>query len=450
MAGEGAGAEEYVVTVNGKPVQVFTAEYRDRPHRQSSAGLYFFSSFDFDQPVEVVVSQQDGMNGVRVLPEGKMSHVVKDGKLSFLMKEPCKLAIEPSGKDRPLLLFGNPVEKGRPSKQDPKVLFFGPGVHRPEGGKITLESGQTLYLAEGAIVKAVVEARNAEDVTVCGRGMLDGSDWPWSKEGKGPGRFMLRFDDCRNVLVEGIMIRASFFWTVVPISCDGVTIRNIKILNSRCLNDDGINPCNSRNVKIVDCFIRSDDDCISIKGVPTGNIVRKGYPYNFPPAREKDPVEDIEIVDCIFWGDRARIIMIGPECQTKHMRNIRIHDCVVLHHGMTPFMIAAGEGSTLENIVIENMFVNSDGMKSLASVRTMSSSWMKEPIPGFLKNVTLRNISMVGPDELIPTIFVSGADDEHVVKDVSFENISVNGKILNQNSGAFQIGEFAHNVLISP
>ena len=32
-------------------------------------------------------------------------------------------------------------------------------------------------------------------------------------------------------------------------------------------NDDGINPCNSQDVLITDCFIRGDDDCIALKGM---------------------------------------------------------------------------------------------------------------------------------------------------------------------------------------
>ena len=81
-----------------------------------------------------------------------------------------------------------------------------------------------------------------------------------------------------------------------------MTIRNIKIVNSRVQNDDGINPCNSQDVLIDDCFVRTDDDCVALKGLRN---------LNAPDA----PVHGITVRHCVFWCDRARIFLFAHESQ---------------------------------------------------------------------------------------------------------------------------------------
>ena len=55
--------------------------------------------------------------------------------------------------------------------------------------------------------------------------------------------------------------------TVVPRTSRHLVVRGVKICGSRVQNDDGINPCNSQDVLMTDCFIRTDDDCIALKGL---------------------------------------------------------------------------------------------------------------------------------------------------------------------------------------
>ena len=79
------------------------------------------------------------------------------------------------------------------------VIYFGPGIHKPE--RIALSSGQTLYIAGGAIVKGGV-AISGDNIKIKGRGILCGNDWPWRN---GPGS-MIRMTEASNVRVEGIIL----------------------------------------------------------------------------------------------------------------------------------------------------------------------------------------------------------------------------------------------------
>jgi len=84
-----------------------------------------------------------------------------------------------------------------------------------------------------------------------GRGILDGSDWAWRS---GPVGNLIAIRNSTDVEVTGITLRGSSHWTIVPRNSQRVTIRNVKLCNSRVQNDDGINPCNSQDVLITDLF----------------------------------------------------------------------------------------------------------------------------------------------------------------------------------------------------
>ena len=158
--------------------------------------------------------------------------------------------------------------KVNPPKQgDANVVYFGPGIHKPT--RIDLTAGQTLYIAGGAIVKSAVTS-TGDNIRIMGRGILCGNDWEHSK---GPTARMVWPADGQNILIEDIIIRGAWNWTVAPSRCDQVLVRNLRICGSRCGNDDGIDPCNSSNVTIRDCFLHTDDDGIAVKGT-AGALVR--------------------------------------------------------------------------------------------------------------------------------------------------------------------------------
>jgi hypothetical protein len=302
-------------------------------------------------------------------------------------------------------------------------------------------------LEEGAVVLGTVEARNAQNVHIAGRGILDGASWPWQK---GPARFLVQFFNCTNASIEGVTLRSSFFWTTAIISCERVSVTNIKIVGGRCMNDDGIDICNSRQITVRDCFIRTDDDCISIKGVPTGRITRFKYLYDFPPAREREPVEDVEISDCVLWCDRARIIEIGPECQATHMRNIRIRNSEALHCGAQcpPIMFEAGEHCRLEDITFSNLRFNAEDSPSLIDLQSAGNGWQKQAVPADVSRVRFINLQFEGVKTAL--IRISAANKAHPVRAIVFENLMVNGRVQRAGAPLFQIGPHVEAVSVLP
>jgi len=169
--------EDYQVQVEGKTLDVYTARVLDPPFagKYDFGGDYGFATFDMSGPVTVRIASRRVLKDTVVRPRslGIEPVVVDDHTITLKLERPVKISIEPDGKKAPLLLFANPPQTDAPKEGQPGVVYFGPGVHKPE--KIALGSNQTLYLAGGAVVKAEVLVQG-QNVVIRGRGVLDGSD----------------------------------------------------------------------------------------------------------------------------------------------------------------------------------------------------------------------------------------------------------------------------------
>lgn len=325
---------DYEVTVDGQPVAVYTARVLDPPFAGKEwdfGGPYFFAGFDMDAPVTVRLTAKRSLRETVLRPEspGTRLRVIDDHTVEVRLDRPRNLSLEPAGKRGPLLLFANALETNAPAATTPHVIYFAPGTHTP--GLVTASDNQTVYLAGGAVVKGAIVARGT-NIHIRGRGILDGSDYEWRK---GPHQFTVGIYGT-NIAVSDITIRGSSHWTIVARGSRNVTVRNVKLCGSRVQNDDGINPCNSQDVLITDCFIRSDDDCVALKGID----------FTAPNSN----VERITVEDCILWCDHARIFLLGHESRAEFMRDATLRNLDIIHFTMTPFLFEPGEDMRLENI----------------------------------------------------------------------------------------------------
>ncbi|MBR6436471.1 MAG: hypothetical protein IKS45_08190, partial [Thermoguttaceae bacterium] len=114
----------YSVTVNGQEVDVYSAK------SQYWDGEYYFASFDFEGAVNVEIQSSFSMAETLVLPAERFGLDVKtDAKsVKFTAEKPFRVSVEPNGRVKPLLLFGNAQEKDAPKDGDPNVIYFAPGV----------------------------------------------------------------------------------------------------------------------------------------------------------------------------------------------------------------------------------------------------------------------------------------------------------------------------------
>lgn len=119
------------------------------------------------------------------------------------------------------------------------------------------------------VLRQMGNDRVPETERVFGNGFLD-LDGDGKDDGHGDGRQhwlrppLIQLYECSNILIEGLTIRNSPFWTVHPVFCKNITGRQLTIRGTT-LNDDGFDPDSCEDVLIEHCDIRTHDDAISIK-----------------------------------------------------------------------------------------------------------------------------------------------------------------------------------------
>jgi polygalacturonase len=151
------------------------------------------------------------------------------------------------------------------------------------------------------------------------------------------------FYDCRNVLIEGVTLKRSPFWTVHPVFCTNVTISGIRVLPGTT-NDDGCDPDSCRDVLIEDCVFETSDDNISIKA-----------------GRDQDawggrPCENVVIRRCRGVRSRANAYAIGSE-MSGDVRNLFILDSAVgeVDGNLVAIKSNSDRGGTVENIWVRGL-----------------------------------------------------------------------------------------------
>jgi hypothetical protein len=412
-------SSRYQVFVNGRPCVVYDTRVfleLNNPNRVVS-----FAHFDFTGEVEVEVVAPVPVSSVRIRPtaRGVVSHV--DGqRITFTLDAPAKLSVEVNdGIDDNLHLFAGRPETDVPSPDDPNVLYFGPGVHHVDGtyGMMRLHSDQTLYLAGGAVLRARLLIEDAANVRIKGRGILEGT----TLLGRHPGYYreamgepadvkrthFVRFNRCRGVQVEGIIMTDSPCWNLVFNHCEGVHVHDVKQFGYGD-NSDGIDVVSSRDVLIEDVFLRLNDDCIAIKS-------------------RGDDVEDVTVRDSVMWSDRAVGLQIGHETMSDAISNLVFRNIDILEQrnryiGHYALGIFNGDQATVSDVLFEDIRV--ENCERLISLIMEKGHYSHSEERGHIQDIHFRNIDSATTCDL----HLYGVDTDHEVRDVTFENLTVRGQ----------------------
>ncbi|GDY13532.1 hypothetical protein LBMAG53_24100 [Planctomycetota bacterium] len=404
-------------------------------------GPYGHAAIDADGPITVRIRHLRGLAQAQLRPLGSLTaRPQADGSWEVTAPGPCHFVVLSEGKKAPLFISIRPPEVAPLTRAGPAVVYFGPGIHRP--GQITLTSGQTLYLAPGAVVHGGVVAEDAKEIRICGRGVLAGDSYA-----KGTGPIPIKLLRCSGIIIEGVTLRGSQAWTLLPSDCTDLTIERIAILNGRFMNDDGINPCNSRRIVIRDSMIRSDDDCIAMKGI-AWLLPEHRKPAQYRPE-DRPATEDITIERMVFWSDRARVILIGHESDTRRFADIRIRDCQVAMMGTLPFLLAQPvSGTPLSGLTVERISI--DGMvrsgvieiEPLLATHWNEVSYPKGSVPsrfGSITGVTIRDLRLPACGQVL---CIRGGDEASPVRGVALGGIAVAGRDVTSDAKAVQVGPY--------
>jgi hypothetical protein len=428
------GAEDRTVTVDGKQLFLydtavnFNRSWTRNPVLEKTP----MGTFDFEGAVTIQVKVPGTTIekvAIRPLSLGIKPKISSD-TISFPLDKPAKLTIEVNeDPHRAIHLFANPLEINPPQMGDPKVHYFGPGVHKT--GRIPVKSGETVYLSGGAVVYGCIKAEGLENIKIMGRGIISGSIFDRWEDGIVP----MDLQNCRNVEVERITLLDPSAWTLNVYTCENVKIHNVKIVSARA-NSDGITVQSCTNLTAADCFVRSWDD----------SLVVKGYDSN---------TRGITFDHCIIWTDLAQSCEIGYETRANFIEDITFQNITILHNFHKPALsIHNADNAIVQNVHYRNIVVEDaqmglgDGAGSNYLIDLLvdkSPIWSKAKTRGNIRDVYYENITVLGGN--LPVSRMQGFDEKHTIENIHIKNLKIFGEeIRDIKEGKFYVNEYVKNI----
>lgn len=416
-------SESYGVKVNGQ--SVFTYHCRDANYTLLSGEGYLH--------VEVTVLFPFKDVKVRPLSLG-IKPEAAGSTVKFTVEAPVKVSLEVDGDIRnPLFLLINPLEAEKPAPGTPGLKYFEGGkIH--DAGELELQEGETLYIDEGAVVYGCIKAVKADNIRICGRGILDGSRW---EHVNWPRKQMVLAIQSEDVTIEGITVVNGPNWHIVPTACKNVTIRDLNVITFTGTGD-GIDVVGSEDVTVTGCFVRSNDDCVAIKAV------------NYMHDCGMKNVHNVTISRCVFWNaEWGNALEVGYETRCDEISGIVFRDCDVIRSEFEgwqsggTFTIHNGDRAIVRDILYEDIRIE-DSREKLIDIKILFSRYSKDFERGQVRDIRFKNIQIV--DGPFPVSILQGFDGEHLVKDVTIENLLVHGRRINSANEAKMVVELSQDV----
>lgn len=424
------GQDCYVYDTNVNHSRSWSSDYLPKLSRTPVA------YFDFEGKVEIEITvPNQSLETVKISPlsYGIEPKIDKENHtVSFSIKKPDAYTIQfNDSPERAIHIFANPIETELPDFEDENVIYVGPGEW--DMNKIRIKDGQTLYIAGGAVVHGTVNAEGKENITVMGRGIIDGSALAGWK-----GRFPfvpLEFNACKNVTIKDIIVLNSNAWVCQGYETEDMVIDGLKIISCRP-NSDGISLQSCRNVEVKNGFVRSWDD----------SLVVKNYYRNS---------NNILFANMQLWTDLAQSMEIGYETNKGKQENSSITDitftdiCVLNNYHKPVISVHNADDAlvsdiTFKNITVENAQMGSgDGtvMPYLIDLHiTHNGAWSSTEERGSVSNITIENVKVLSGR--FNKSRIKGYDAEHKISNVVISDLEILGeKITDAETGKFEIDE---------
>ena len=369
------------------------------------------AKLEFEGKVEIQVkSMAQDIKSYQIRPNSYGIQAVQDGNtLTFSLDRPRYLSVEINGNIyQNLQIFADNVLEKPQVKRKKDLMYFGPGIHDFKGDSIHIASGKTVFIDNGAIIKGWLSTYGSQDIKILGHGIV----MPGHHEG-----IMVRYS--KNVYIDGPLT------TQLPIgACDSVTVKNTKVMSWYGWGD-GFNIFASNNIHQEHLFARTSDDCSTIY------CTRKNY---------HGGCKNITIKDCVYWADVAHPIMIGLHSETpenEEITNVLYDGIDILEHAENQIDyqgcigINDGDNILVKGVTFQNFHIDNIRKGMIVNMRVCyNKKYCTAPGRG-IEDITLRNIAYTGEQPNMGII--AGYDSSRQVKNIRFENFSINGKVISDD-----------------
>jgi hypothetical protein len=337
-------------------------------------------------------------------------------------------------------------------------------VQLPSGGTylcgtLVLKSHVNLRIEDGAILKAsgsrddframgaLIFAHRAEDVSISGRGRIDGNfhaflqdrveggykvtqpflgpyDPLYGVEQRNPpdGRpRMILLVECSGARLTDFSIIDSPTWTIHPLGCENLAISGVTIRNSlEVPNCDGIDIDHCRNVRVENCDIQAGDDCIVLK--TSRNYSQFGA------------CENISVGNCVLTSTSAGI-KVEPE-GADAIRNAVFYGCTISNSNRG-IAILNRDQAVVEDLIFSDMTITTELKPSMwwgaAEPLTITNLPRSQGATGGIVHaVQFNNIICQGESG----VYVRGWNN-CPVHDISWNNVAITVRKTSKITGGF-------------
>ncbi len=308
----------------------------------------------------------------------------------------------------------------------------------PQGAELVAPCCEENLAAEHPLDTGVICAENASNISIIGGGTVHGMGETYTNEpeektplyalkkfntytrviearkrirmGKNVARpNVIYLNACRNINIDGIVLKDSASWTFVLEQCSDVNITNLVIDNHmHVANSDGIDIVGGENININHSFIATGDDGIVLK------------------PRDAE-IRNVDIRDCIV-SSYANCFKIGTETQMD-VENVNVTGCYFfLPNGITGgysgIAVESCDGSNISDVTISD--ITMEGISSPLLIWLGNRLQYEKKQTGSLNGVTIQNVTAA--DTELPSAItgcMDGSGATHYVQNVVLKDISV-------------------------
>lgn len=417
-------SELYSVRIDGTERDVYHTEFFD-----------FVYAVKEKEEINVEIEVSKPFEKVVIRPySSKVNFKTENTKITFSM----------TGKERAIVELDDALES-------PLYILLGEYIPCPEKADYVFESGkaynigaleltsnQVVYIEEGAVVSGYFKSRMADNIKICGNGIVYGGNWHKWDENSGEQLIVPVLGE--NIEIRGITLLDGGSWHIVPVACKNVLIEDVNILG-KVITGDGIDIVGCENVTIRNCFIRANDDCISVKAV------------EFQDPSGCTDVKNILVENCLFWNaEFGNTLEIGYETRCDEISDIIFKNCDIVHcqyegnQSGEVLTIHNADRAEVHDIYYENIRIE-DAQEKFIDIKTLDSKYSKDRERGMIHDIYFKNIEIV--DGVFPVSIIRGYEMKNEIcrpHGFYFENIVVHDKKIETVNDMRMVVELSNDI----
>ncbi len=372
-----------------------------------------YALFDFTGDVLVrVVCKHKKYTTARVRPDyrGTIAQQLNDSTVQFLLFQPENVSVEFDGSitDNLLLFTSRPAQTREAAAQAARAAgrqfrYYAPGYYTD--AVIPVPSNTTVYLAGGSYFTGTFAIEDAENVQILGRGIA-------RPQNGYEGAHVYR---SKGVVMDGLVVNTC------PIGASSsVTLHDVRAI-SHPQWGDGLNVFGgSSHIRFDRVFCRNSDDCTTVYAT------RKGF---------EGSVHDVVMTNSTLWADVAHPIFIGLHgnpavgdsivgLRYEHIDILCQSEPQVDYQGC--LAINCGDDNYVKDVTFENIRIEGVRQGSILQVKVGWNQKYCTAAGRGIEQVRFRQVRYTGEQPYLSVI--TGYDAQHRVKDVTFEDLKINGR----------------------